>query len=135
MKNRKGYLTWYQAFFLWLRDNWRGFLISTVISLACMLIYCILNGWNSAIYYSNGLFIGGASTILVGLLVVVALFGGTDIFTYYVGRKRTGAGKEDFYQYSERKKGERMKNPYSFVPYLFIGAVVVTVSILLSLPL
>ncbi len=126
MKNKNGYLTWYEGLRLWLRDNWYHFLIALLIIVTILVIDCASYGWTAIVNYANGLFIGGATSLLIGLLFVVTLFGGTDIFTFYLMRERTATGKEDLYQYSQRKKKQRMKNPYSFIPYIFIGALALT---------
>ncbi len=135
MRKNDGYLTWYQGLRLWFRDNWYHFLIAFLMCAAILIVDCALYGWTALINYANGLFIGGAVSILIGLLFVVTLFGGTDIFTFYLLRERTASGKEDLYQYSKRKKTQRMKNPYSFVPYIIIGAFAIIAAVIIIVTL
>lgn len=132
MRSKNGYLTWYEGLRLWLKDSWYHFLIAFLICAIILIVDCALYGWNALINYANGLFIGGASTVLVGFMFVVTLFGGTDIFTFYFLRKRTATGKEDLYQYSQRKKSQRMKHPFAFVPYLVVGALALTAAVIIT---
>lgn len=135
MKESNGYLTWYEGLRLWIKDNWHHFLVAFLICTIILIVDCALYGWNILINYANGLFIGGASTVLIGLLFVVTFFGGTDIFTFYLLRKRTAAGKEDLYQYSKRKKLQRTKNPYSFIPYIIIGTLALIAAVIITVTL
>ncbi|MCQ2771925.1 MAG: DUF3899 domain-containing protein [Bacilli bacterium] len=113
--------------------NWFRFLLAIALAAACLITYCVTySDWVSPIVYVNGLFIGGALCIGVSLMSVVLLFGFLDIFSYYFNRKTTENGKEDLYEYSERKKSLRMKNPLNFLPYLFIGVVAIIISVILN---
>lgn len=130
MKPKMSFLQSLAQFF---KNNWLRFILSIALVGACLSTYCILNeNWTHPIMYVNGLFIGGAVSIFGAAMSVINLFGGMDIFSYYLNRKTTENGKEDLYEYSQRKKTQRMKNPFNFVPYLFIGALAIIASIIVN---
>lgn len=133
MKMRNGQqITAMQALGYWFLDNWFRFLASFLLIVVCTLVYCIVNGWDQLIYYCNGLFIGGFSSILIGAIAVLSMFGAFDFASYYIFRKRNESGVEDYYEYSSRKRNEKMRNKLSFLPYVTLGAIALIASIVLN---
>lgn len=134
MKFRNGQeITTIQAIGYWFLDNWVRFLVSFLIISACVVTYCAVNGgWTELIAYSNGLFIGGASAVLISALSVCSMFGAFDFVSYFAFRKRKENGVEDYYEYSSRKRNEKMRNKLSFLPYLVFGLMSLLASIIIN---
>lgn len=106
-----------------LAKNWIRLLVSVAIVLTVTLIYLTFqNGWHFYIVYIDGMCLGGFTTFLIGMLVLLGDFGTFNIFSYYAGRKKLPNGKkEDFYNYSERVKEQRKNKKLDFLPYTIVG--------------
>ena len=116
-----------------LKKNWIRFLVATVFAAAPVIVYLAVNqAWKLAIGYCNGLFISGFFLTGVSALVALNLFGAFDIFSFYFGRKLNEQGKkEDLYEYSTRKKEQRWKAKFAFLPYLIVGAICLIASLII----
>jgi hypothetical protein len=111
------------------------YIISFVIALALALIYLNLYGFSTKINYINGLFIGGGVTFLIGGLSAVSYYGGFDIIGYgFSTIKKDGKGKYiDLFDYINKKKIERKKMNFPFIPYFTIGFFFVLISFILNI--
>lgn len=118
----------------YLKNHWIRLVASIVYGIVICVIYNFSNdGFSYAISYSNGLFIGGATLFLFGLLTVVNYFGGFDIFSYMFRSKYVGDHRESLYEYSERKKIERKPAAFIFIDYLAVGTIFMIVSFVILL--
>lgn len=116
----------------YLKNHWIRLTGCFVYGIAICVIYNWINdGFDSRIYYSNGLFIGGATLFLFGLLTIVNYFGGLDIFSYLFRARIVDNHRESLYEYSERKKIERKPSALIFIDYLLIGTILMTISLLI----
>ena len=114
-------------------------IVGFVIGLTFYILYlAIRNLWGVLLGHVDGLFLAFAFVFLVGLLVLMTNLGAMDIFSFQFGRKRLQSGrKEDFYEYTTRKKESRAKYKLSFIAYLiasipFLIAVIIVYAILNS---
>ena len=82
----------------------------------------------------DSLSVAGAFTFLVGALLTVAFFGAFDLFGYVFSPGRVGEHKKykSFAHYSQVKQERRSRQPYYFVPYYVVGALVFLVSFLFA---
>ena len=118
----------------YLSKHWIRLLASIVYCIVICVIYNLANdGFGYAVAYSNGLFIGGATLFLFGLLTIVNYFGGFDIFSYMFRSKYIGDHRESLYEYSERKKIERKPAAFIFIDYLVVGTIFMIVSFIILL--
>lgn len=105
--------------------NWIRLLIAFGIGLAFMTLYNAIQGqysWSHLEYYRDGSFIAGMILLFMGLLALLTSFGAFNIFSFYFNRKEKENGmKENYTEYSERKKEERSKFDFSFLSYIIIA--------------
>lgn len=96
------------------KDYWVRFVVAVSIGITLFVVYLAAyssaQSWVNIIFYCNATFLSGAVLFLFSLLTVLNYFGGFDIFSFYFMRKpHDDNRKENFYEYCERKKGERKK--------------------------
>lgn len=116
------------------KHHWIRLLVSTLYVASICILYNIINdGFAYRVSYSNGLFIGGATIFLFGLLTIVNYFGGFDIFSFMFNNKRVDGHRETLFDYSERKKMERKDSAFVFIDYLVIGTIGMIVSTIIYL--
>lgn len=116
--------------------NWIRLIISILIGLSFFFLYLGLNtkngSWTSIVAYCNASFIGGFVLLAVSIFIVLDLFGGFDIFAFLILRKPVDeTRKETLYEYSERKKDERKKMKFIFIPYLLISTLFLLTAVVL----
>ena len=116
-----------------LKKNWIRFLVALIIGVIPVVVFnAVNNTWQLAIGYCNGLFISAFLLIAISGLVALSLFGAFDIFSFYFDRRRKEDGtKENLYDYSARKKENRWKAKFAFLPYLIIGSLYLIASLIL----
>ena len=118
---------------VFLSENWIRFLIALMIGAVLMIIYnAVQNTWHLLRGYLDGFFISGMVLIGFSLLVLMSLFGAYDIFSFYFARKqKEEGGKENYYEYSERRRLEKVGKKLIFLPYLIIGVIYLSVSFII----
>ena len=115
-----------------LSSNWIRIVAGLIIGVAAYILYLLLrNVWGVLLAHIDGLFFAFALVVLIGLLVLMTNLGALDIFSYQFGRKRLQSGrKEDFYEYTQRKKETRAKYKFSFIAY-FISSIPFLISFII----
>ena len=120
------------------RENWIRIIIAVVIGAVILLAYMLLhisseyNQWVHPEYYRDGLFAGGISDVFIGILALLSFFGTFDIFTFYFKRKKKDSGyKENYGEYVERKRLERGHLNLFFLPYIIIGLLYISASLII----
>lgn len=108
------------------KQYWVRFVIAFGIGITLFVVYLAAytsaQSWTLLLYYCNASFLAGAVLFLFSLLTILNYFGGFDIFSFYMMRKPVDEHrKENFYEYCERKKGERRKFKLVFLPYMIIS--------------
>ena len=123
----------WQAIYYFFKNNWIRFLVAFLLGVVPVIVYqAVNNTWTLPLGYCNGLFVSAFLLISISVLVVLNLFGAFDIFSFYINRKRTEEGrKEDLYEYSTRKKEERLKAKLVFLPYLIVGLLYLIASLII----
>ena len=108
-------------------------IIGFVLGLGVALAYLgINNGWSYLSFYSDGFFIAAGLNLAIGVLAIVGNLGMFNMFSFLAGRKVKANGfKEDYYEYSERKKAENAKDRTFFMPYIFVGLLFIIVSFII----
>ena len=124
------------------RHNWIRMLISLGVGLAIMSIYNAsyqssgASAWSKIEYYRDGSFIAAMTLIFVGLLSLLTHFGAFNMFSFYFNRKRKDNGyKENYTEYSERKRIERGSLDLYFLSYIIIGLLFLIFSIIVFIVL
>ena len=118
----------YQTFI----EMWKKHLFCIIYAIVILVIYNASHDrWDLILYYSDGLFIAGFSLICFGLLSILNYFGAYDIFQHMVAKRGANGVKPSLYEFSEQKRIERKKNKLVFLPYIFVGVILVLISMLL----
>ena len=118
-------------------ENWIRFLVAFILGIAIMIIYMFLQTlqisestgqalypWDKLFYYQNGFFISAVVLFGIGILAIVGNFGAFNIFSYYFRRKKKENGyKENYYEYSERKRLEASSRKLIFLPYFILATI------------
>ena len=114
-------------------DHWVRFLVAFLIAVSIMITYLAVNdAWALMIGYCDALFIAGFTLFAFAALATLNLFGAFDIFSFLPARrKKENGAKEDFYEYTTRKKEERGRFKLVFVPYLTWAVICLLVSLIL----
>ena len=117
--------------------NWIRLLVAFLIGLTVMALYNLSYStsgyfvWDKLEYYRDGSVIAAMVILFIGLLAVIAHFGLFDIFAFYARRKRKENGyKENFGDYVDRRTKERGRLNLSFLSYILIALVYMTVSLI-----
>ena len=114
-------------------EYWVRFVVSLFIGLTVYVVSnAIFNTWSLTIAHCNSCFIAGFVLVGISALAALNLFGAFDIFSFYFNRKKKENGdKEVLYDYSTRKKQERLKVKLAFLPYLLVGSLFLIASLIL----
>lgn len=116
------------------------FLIASVISISIFLIIIFVQkddeGLITYLGISNGLLIGGVSSLVLGLFSFITNLGFFDFISYNGSRLRSlmqkyeGVNYHGVYEYTEAKKEKRKKNRFVCIPYLIVGIVLIIAAII-----
>ena len=107
---------------------------------ACLLILLILSvkGFDELKDYCDAFFIGGFTFFAVGGLSFVNKQGGYDMFSYsayYIFKSIGSADKNrkyrDYKEYIDKKSSLRSQNKFSYLPFIFIGLILIIIAIIL----
>ena len=114
-------------------EYWVRLIVSFFIGIVIYVVYnSIKNSWIMLIEHCNACFIAGFVLVGISALAALNLFGAFDIFSFYFNRKKKENGdKEVLYDYSTRKKQERLKVKLAFLPYLLVGSLFLIASLIL----
>lgn len=104
------------------------YIVSLVITIGVLITYNCINGWEHLINYSNAFFIGGGFVIALGLFSLLDFYGFFNIARYMFVKKNPDGTKKSLYEYSEERTEKIKYKKFRYVPYLFIGVVVIIVS-------
>ena len=115
-----------------LRGRTAHVIIAAVLSVSVALIILLQRDFEHRIYYVNALTAGGAVTVLVGALLLVAFYGEFDIFGYAF-RRPSARRQTDYYTYRQQKKEKRSLKPV--LSYFVVGAVFIAAGLLLRIGL
>lgn len=105
------------------------YIAATVLNLLLCLVVLIVRGFDLPVFYFDALTVSGSVSILLGLLMLTAYWGTFDIFGYAFSTIRHGGSDpsmrrdRDLYGYRERKKEERSKKEFAFMPFITVGVV------------
>lgn len=114
---------------LYFRDHWIRLVVCVIYGAFMTIIYNVIrNAFAQGLFYFDGMFIGGATLFLFGLLTIVNYFGGFDIFSHIFGAKIVDNHRETLFDFSVRKKQERMAKRFVFIDYLVIGTIFMIIS-------
>ena len=95
----------------------KRYIAAVVMNLVFSLIVLLVRGFDQLIFYYDALTAAGAISIFFGLLLLVAYFGAFDVFGFAISMFRGGGSDaslrrdRDLYDYRNRKKEERNRNP------------------------
>ena len=102
--------------------------------LIIVLLYNLLREqWTILVNYADSTFIGGFSLICVGGFYVFNYLGAYDIFQAAFAKRLPNGKKMTLYEFSEKRKIERSKTPFTYVPYFVVGCLGVVISSIISL--
>lgn len=112
--------------------HWIRLLASVVYCVLMLFLYNFIHhAFENSYFYFDGFFIGGATLFLFGLLTIVSYFGGFDMLSYLFRAKVVDNHRESLYDYSVRRRSERMPNRFAFIDYLVIGTIFMIVGAIL----
>jgi hypothetical protein len=120
------------AILQYIKEHWLRYLLS-IIFVAVIVITnnALKEDFSSKIFYSDGLFIGGALLIGYGFLVIFNYFGAFDIFQMMFNRRMVDGRREQYYEYSIRKRAERKPGVMNFIDYMIVGVLCLIIARLL----
>ena len=105
-----------------------------VFLLVIIVLYNVIREqWNVLVNYADSSFLGGFSLICVGGFSVLNHFGAYDIFQAAFAKRLPNGKKMTLYEFSEKRKIERSKSPYTYVPYFVVGCLGIVISSIVSL--
>lgn len=113
--------------------SWKRYGAALALNIIFALVVLLIKGFDQRIYYVDALGVGGAVSILLGLLSWVASAGAFDTVGYGFSALFSGRKYKDLYDYTARKNEKRSRNKRAFVPYVAVGAVFVAISFLIPL--
>ncbi|MGN1294919.1 MAG: DUF3899 domain-containing protein [Bacilli bacterium] len=106
------------------------YIIALVVALVFILIRLISSqGFTEIIAYCDGTFFAGMVLVCVGGLSVVSYYGGFDIFSYNIMKKKEGVSS--LYDYSQIKAERRKNAPPYYMPYFAVGIFFLLISAIL----
>lgn len=108
------------------------YIAAVILSLAVILFRWANIGEEVAVGFAlyDCFSVAGGVTFLVGALLAVAYFGAFDLFGYVFGRAMEKENYKSYAHYANAKAEKRGREPYYFVPYFVVGAVVFLFSLL-----
>ena len=115
------------------------YIVSLSIVVTIVVLYRIINNeyFVSTIakiqYYSNAFFLGGLTVMCIGVLTMVDLNGGFDIFRFMFVKKNQDGTKKTLAIYSEERAEKCSKKKFFFIPYLVVGSISLIISLILLL--
>ncbi len=112
------------------RHHPKHYIIAAAIAAVATLLVLLRDGFTLRIAYANAFTVGGAVTVLIGLLLWTAYLGAFDTFGYSFstfGNRRY----KNLYDYSEAKQAKRSRSGWTFCPYWLVGALFLLIGVLL----
>lgn len=106
------------------RHPLKRWMTAVAVPLALSTVILLVKGFDYAINYVDALGVGGAMTLGIGLLSLMAFFGAFDTFGYSISSFRASNRKyKDLYEYSNIKAEKRSKAEWTFFPFILTGLI------------
>ena len=116
----------------YIKNHWLRYLLCVIFVAAVVITNNVLKeSFTSKIIYSDGIFIGGALLIGYGLLVLCNYFGAFNMFQMMFNRHIVDGRREQFYEFSERKRLERKPAVMNFIDFEVVGIICLIIAKLL----
>ncbi len=112
--------------------SWKRYGAALAVNGAVALLVLCMKGFDLKIYYVDAFGVGGAVSILLGLLMWVAAAGAFDTIGYGFSTLSSVRRYKDLYEYTVWKKEKRDRRGKPFLPFLLTGAVFLAVSFVIS---
>lgn len=116
--------------------SYKKYIVLSILALAIILYYVLFFGATKVIVYVNAFFLAGAILIALGGLSIVTNQGAFDMFQYsgrtfgnMFRRNINPVRKETYAEFLEEQKEKRVKKKYAFGPYIFIGVILLIISV------
>lgn len=113
--------------------SWKRYVTALILNMGITFLVLYLRGFDRKIYYVDAFSVGGAVSILLGLLVWVAIAGAFDTIGYGFSVLVTDRKYKDLYEYTARKKEKRDRQGKPYVPYMVVGVFFWGISFLISM--
>lgn len=111
---------------------WKRYVAAVIVNAAVTLAVLCVRGFGLKIYYVDAFSVGGAVSILLGLLGWVASAGAFDTIGYGFSTLGGNRRYKNLYEYIEGKKEKRGRQNRPFLPFLATGLVFLAVSLVIS---
>lgn len=112
--------------------SWKRYAAAVAVNGAVTLLVLCIRGFGVKIYYVDAFGVGGAVSILLGLLMWVASAGAFDTIGYGFTMLSANRRDKDLYEYTLRKQEKRRREGKTFVPFLVVGIVFLAFSFVIS---
>lgn len=108
--------------------SWKRYLAAFLLNAASALIVLLIKGHELKICYVDAFSVGGAVSVLLGLLIWVASTGAFDTFGYGFSTFRSGRKYKDLYEYTTYKRDKRSRQGKTFLPFILMGGVFLAIA-------
>lgn len=119
---------WHKLFY----NSPARYVVAFVSAMALTVIALFTRGYGSISLIADAISIGGAVTLLAGLLCLVSYYGAFDTIAYgfstIVGNKRR---YEDLYEFTQGRIEQHRSQPLTFMPPILVGLLFIVVSVVL----